>query len=230
MPTAMITGVNRGIGLELLRQYAENGWRVIGTCRDPATAVEVGELAAAFDGVTLYPLDVTNVVAVQSLAEQLRDLPIDVLILNAGVMSQASMRLGELDAQDFLRVLEVNVVAPAMCLQAFAGHVAASERKIIVGMGSFLGSVGLNTDGGAYSYRASKAALHTIMRSASVDLRDRGVTTMIMHPGWVKTDMGGPDAHITTEESVAGIRRVIDGLTAADNGRLLTYAGEELPW
>lgn len=230
MRTVMITGANRGIGLELLKQYAAEGWSVIGTCRNPSSAADAAAIAAEHDRVSLHALEVTDTAAVQVLAEVLAGTAIDVLILNAGVMGEASMRLGELDADDFLKVLNVNVVAQAMCLQAFSAHVAASEKKVIVGMGSFLGSMGSNSDGGLYSYRASKAGLHAIMVSASHDLREQGVTSIVMHPGWVQTAMGGPDATITTETSATGIRKVIDGLTPAESGSLLTYAGESLPW
>jgi NAD(P)-dependent dehydrogenase (short-subunit alcohol dehydrogenase family) len=230
MSTVMITGANRGIGLEFLRQYAEAGWQVIGTCRDPSGAGAAATLAAERDNVTLHALEVTDEAAVGSLAGVLRDTPIDVLILNAGMMDPQSMALGELQASGFRRVMDVNVVAQAMCLQAFAPHVAASERRIIVGMGSFLGSMACNSDGGGYSYRASKAALHAIMVSASHDLRDRGITAVVLHPGWVQTDMGGENATITAETSVTGMRAVIDGLGSNNSGRFLTYAGEELPW
>ena len=230
MGTVMITGVNRGIGLELLRQYANEQWTVIGTCRKLDRAAEARALADEHEGVRLHELEVTDEAAVAALAEQLQGTAIDVLILNAGMMSEASKDLGALEADDFRRVLDVNVVAQAMCLQAFVPHVAASERRIIVGMGSFLGSMGCNDDGGLYSYRASKAGLHAIIASAAHDLRERGVTAIVMHPGWVQTDMGGENATVSTEESARGIRTVIAGLTPADSGRLLTYAGEELPW
>jgi len=230
MPTVMITGANRGIGLELLRQYAERGWRVLGTCRDPGAATEAQSIAGAHDSVSLPMLAVTDAAAVDALAQSLAGTAIDVLLLNAGVMSPASNTLGKLDAADFLRVLQVNVVAPAICAQAFRPHVAASERRIMVGMGSFLGSMASNSDGGLYSYRSAKAGIHAIMRSLSVDLREEGITAIAMHPGWVQTDMGGADAAISTEESVRGMISVIDGLKGEDSGRLLTYAGEALPW
>ncbi|MHA7817986.1 MAG: SDR family oxidoreductase [Pseudohaliea sp.] len=230
MPTAMITGANRGIGLEMLSQYAARGWKVIGTCRDLEGAHAARALADSHAGVTLYPLDVTDSAAVDALARQLEGTAIDLLILNAGVMSPGSNTLGKLDAADFLRVLEVNVVAPAICAQAFRGHVAASERRTMVGIGSFLGSIASNDDGGLYSYRSSKAGVHAVMRSLSIDLRGEGVTAIAMHPGWVQTDMGGAEAAISAQESVAGMLSVIDGLKPGDSGRLLTYAGEELPW
>jgi NAD(P)-dependent dehydrogenase (short-subunit alcohol dehydrogenase family) len=229
MSTILITGVNRGIGLQALKHYAALGWQVIGTCRDPDSADEARAVAGQ-GKVALYPLEVSDTAAVNALAGELAGTAIDVLFLNAGMMGKASMVLGKLDADDFRRVMDVNVVALAMCVQAFRAHVAASERGVIVGMGSFLGSIGSNNDGGGYSYRASKAAVHAIMRSVSIDLRDEGVLAIAMHPGWVQTEMGGPDATISTEESVRGMAAVIAGLRSADSGKLLTYSGEELPW
>lgn len=230
MPTVLITGANRGIGLELFRQYASDDWQVIGTCRSIAHAKDAAALADTHDKVTLHELDVTNDAAIGALATQLDGTAVDVLIMNAGVMDEHSMQLGQLQAEGFLHVLNVNVVAQAMCLQAFSPHVAASERRVIVGMGSFLGSMALNGDGGGYSYRASKAGMHAIMVSASHDLREQGVTAVVMHPGWVQTDMGGKDAMISTKTSVSGMREVIAGLTSKDSGRFLTYAGEEMAW
>lgn len=229
MSTILITGVNRGIGLQAFQHYADLGWQVIGTCRDPGSAAEARAIAES-DNVSLHALEVTDTTAVEALARQLAGTTIDVLLLNAGMMGKASMKLGELDAADFLRVMEVNVVALAMCVQAFSSHVAASERGVIVGMGSFLGSMACNTDGGGYSYRASKAGVHAIMRSVSFDLKDQGVLAIAMHPGWVQTEMGGPNATISTEESVRGMAKVIENLGPEDSGRLLTYSGEELPW
>ncbi|WP_439105790.1 SDR family oxidoreductase [Congregibacter sp.] len=229
MATVLITGVNRGLGLEFIRQYAEAGWTVIGTYRDPDTAKEAKALETANANITLYRLDVSDAEAIAALADTLQGIAIDVLILNAGVMAERT-GLGTFNAEDFQRVMNINVVAPALLIQAFAEHVAASERKIIVGMGSTLGSIGGNTSGGLYSYRSSKAGLHAIMRTTSVDLKDKDVIAIAMHPGWVVTDMGGDGADIQTEESIAGMISVIDNLTSKDSGRLLTYAGKELPW
>lgn len=229
MPSVLITGVNRGLGLEFIRQYVAAGWSVMGTCRNPEGASEAQALAAASPNFSLHKLDVSDSEAVSALAETLKTTPIDVLILNAGMMAERT-GLGTFNAKDFLQVLNVNVVAPAIFIQAFAGHVAASERKIIVGMGSTLGSIAGNTTGGMYSYRSSKAALHAIMRTASVDLKDKGITAIAMHPGWVATDMGGEGADIQSSESISGMMSVINGLSLSDSGRLLTYAGEELPW
>jgi NAD(P)-dependent dehydrogenase (short-subunit alcohol dehydrogenase family) len=230
MPTVLITGVNRGLGLEFIKQYTADGWQVIGTCRDLSAATEASALAASTDTLSLHELDVGDAVAIASLAEQLKDTAIDVLILNAGVMGMKSIMLGAIEAEDFQQVLNINVVSQALLLQAFQAHVAAGERKIIVGMGSIIGSIGGYPDGGLYSYRASKAGMSAIMKGAAFDLKDQGITVIIMHPGWVQTDMGGEGAQITAEVSITGMREVIAGLSPADTGRFLTYSGEELPW
>ncbi|EAQ98861.2 SDR family oxidoreductase [Congregibacter litoralis] len=229
MATVLITGVNRGLGLEFIRQYAAAGWTVLGTCRDPDNAVEAKALAAAEPCVTLYKLDVGDTDAIAELADTLRGTAIDVLILNAGVMAERT-GLGTLKAEEFQHVMNINVVAPAMLIQAFADHVAASEKKVIVGMGSTLGSIGGNNSGGLYSYRSSKAGLHAIMKNASIDLKEKAIIAIAMHPGWVVTDMGGHGADIQTDTSIAGMMAVIEQLTPDDSGRLLTYTGEELPW
>jgi NAD(P)-dependent dehydrogenase (short-subunit alcohol dehydrogenase family) len=230
MSTVLITGVNRGLGLEFIKQYSAAGWDVIGTCRDLSAADEANAIAAGAKNVTLLQLDVSDAAAITALGESLSDTAIDVLILNAGVMGMKSVMLGAIDGPDFLQVLNINVVSQALLLQAFSSQVAASEHKVIVGMGSIIGSIGGYPDGGLYSYKASKAGMSAVMKAASFDLKDKGVTVITMHPGWVITDMGGEGAQITTEVSIAGMRDVIAGLTPADTGRFLTYAGEELPW
>lgn len=230
MPTVLITGVNRGLGLEFIKQYSAQGWQVIGTCRDLSAATEATALAASADNLSLHELDVGDAGAISALANQLNGTAIDVLILNAGVMGMKSVVLGAIEAEDFLQVLNINVVSQALQLQAFQPHVAAGERKIIVGMGSIIGSIGGYPDGGLYSYRAAKAGMSAIMKGASLDLKDQGITVITMHPGWVQTDMGGEGAQITPQESITGMRSVIAGLTPADTGRFLTYSGEELPW
>ncbi len=230
MPTALVTGVNRGLGLEFIKQYSQAGWDVIGTCRDLGSAVEASGLADVASNIELYPLEVTSAEAIAGLAETLKDRPVDHLVLNAGVMAEQAQVLGELDQEDFVRAMSVNTVSPALLIQAFRPHVAASEKKLIVGMSSILGSIAGNSDGGLYSYRASKAALNAVVKSAASDLAGDGITVIAMHPGWVQTDMGGEAATITTGVSVSGMLKVFDGMTTADGGRFLTYDGSELPW
>ncbi|MEE4661930.1 MAG: SDR family oxidoreductase [Halieaceae bacterium] len=230
MSTVLVTGVNRGLGLEFLKQYAEAGWTVIGTCRDLSQAVEASRIADESGSVELYPLEVADVDSVAHLADSLSQRSIDVLILNAGVMGAASLSLESLDPDDFLHSLRVNTVMPALMIQAFREAVKRSERRLIVGMSSILGSIAENTDGGLYSYRASKAGFNAVLRSASHDLRSDGITVLAMHPGWVQTDMGGENALIGTAESIAGMREVIDKATPQMSGSFVSYEGKQLPW
>ncbi len=230
MPTALVTGVNRGLGLEFIKQYSQAGWNVIGTCRDLGSAVEASGLADVASNIELYPLEITSAEGIAGLAETLKGRPIDHLVLNAGVMAERAQVLGELDQDDFVHAMSVNTVSPALMIQAFRSHVAASDKKLVIGMSSILGSIAGNSDGGLYSYRASKAALNAVLKSAASDLAAEGITVVAMHPGWVQTDMGGEGATITTGVSINGMLKVFDGLTTADSGRFLTYDGSELPW
>jgi NAD(P)-dependent dehydrogenase (short-subunit alcohol dehydrogenase family) len=221
MPCVLITGAGRGIGLELARQYAGAGWRVIATIRDPAQG-------RALPGSETHLLDVTDAPAVKRLAVELRGTPIDVLLCNAGIGSPGDV-VGALDAEKFTRVLQVNTIAPLALAEAFVDHVAASEMKLMVMVSNRMGSIA-QASGGRYAYRASKAALNMVVKALSSDLAPRAIRVIALHPGWVRTDMGTSAAQLSPEESVSGLRRVIAGLKAGDSGRFLTHEGVELPW
>jgi NAD(P)-dependent dehydrogenase (short-subunit alcohol dehydrogenase family) len=227
VPSILITGANRGIGLELVRQYAADGWRVFATCRNPEAAAG---LAAVTGEVSVHRLDVCDFAEVAALGRELRDQPIDILVSNAGVMGPSDVRFGEVDAAAWMEVLKINTIAPLKLAEAFVESVARSDRKVIAFLSSRMGSVADNTSGGSYIYRSSKAALNAMGKSVAIDLAPRGITTALLHPGWVKTDMGGPSALITVEESVSGLRMVLAGLSLKDNGRFLNYQGKNLLW
>lgn len=226
MPTVMITGASRGLGLEFARQYALDGWSVIATCRKPEDATELN----AIDGVTVYPLNVTNFTAVRALADQLQGTAIDVLINNAGVYGPKGSALNELDFDMWEQVLRTNTLGPLCVAQCFAAHVMASEQKCIATLSSKMGSMTDNTSGGSYLYRSSKAAVNAVMKSLANDLGPQGVISVLVHPGWVRTDMGGPSGLIGVEQSVAGMRRVIASAKMSDNGHFYAYDGAEIPW
>lgn len=225
--TVLVTGANRGLGLEFARQYAAAGWRVHAACREPKRALELMELAGE---VHVHKLDVTHPKQLAALARELDDEAIDVLIDNAGMGEPGHRSFGHLDYDAWDEVLRVNVLGAIRVAEAFTDHVARSKRKTIVGLTSRLGSIALNTDGGSYAYRSSKAALNAALRGLAADLRDRGVIVIAMSPGWVKTDMGGASAPLSPADSIGGMRAVIERLTLEDSGRFLNYAGEELPW
>ena len=227
MPTVMITGANRGIGLEFARQYAEEGWRVVATCRDPASGRSLADLGPA---VEVYALDVADHRQIEKLAHLLDGQAIDVLINNAAIYGPRPAELGTMDYDAWSEVMRINVMSPMKVSECFAEHVAASGRRIMAAISSQMGSIADNTSGKSYIYRSSKAALNMVMKGLSVDLKRRGIAVVMFHPGWVKTDMGGPNAKVDTVDSVAGMRRVIAGIGAEDNGRFFNHDGSILPW
>jgi NAD(P)-dependent dehydrogenase (short-subunit alcohol dehydrogenase family) len=231
MPSVLITGANRGLGLELSRQYAADGWRVFACCRDPEGAGPLHDVAGDAPGaVSVHPLDVTDHRRVDALARELHDQPLDLLLNNAGVYGPRKMVLGQLDYRAWEQVLAVNVLAPVKMAEAFFKHVAASQRKVIACLSSALGSVGGNTSGRHYLYRTSKAALNAAVKSLAIDLRPLGVTAVALHPGWVRTDMGGEDADLAPADSARAVRQVIDRLNLDDSGKFLSYDGSLIPW
>ncbi len=229
-PTLLITGANRGLGLEFARQYAADGWQVIACCRKPDAADALNALADGNPAIEVHALDVTDGERLAALASSLRDRPIDLLLSNAGIYGPRGANFGSVPAADWLRVFEVNSVAPLMLAQAFAEQVAASERKLIAVVSSKMGSIDDNGSGGSYIYRSSKTAVNQVVKSLSVDLRERGITVVTLHPGWVRTDMGGPSAEITVEHSIAGMKAVLDGAGPAQSGQFIEYDGNPIPW
>ncbi len=231
MPSVLISGANRGLGLAFAKQYAAAGWRVYAGCRTPDAADTLNAVAATTAGqVTVHDLDIGNRDSVAALAAGLHGEPLDVLLNNAGVYLGKQRGFGDTDYDDWLETLRINALAPLRMVEALIDNVASSDRKLIVCISSKMGSMADNTSGGAYLYRSSKAALNAVVRSLAVDLAERGVTVMAFHPGWVSTDMGGREAPVTPAVSVHGMRQVIERLTPADSGRFLDYQGEEIPW
>ncbi|MGB0748742.1 MAG: SDR family oxidoreductase [Magnetospiraceae bacterium] len=227
MPTVMITGANRGLGLEFARQYAADGWRVIATIRKP----ESGAALAAVQGdIQVHLLDVANFEMIDALAAELKDVAIDVLVHNAGIMGPRGADMTEIDFGAWEQVLRVNALAPFKVITAFLPQVERGVQRKIVVLTSKMGSMADNSSGGSYIYRSSKAALNAHMRSLAIDLARRDIAVTVLHPGWVRTDMGGPRGLIDAEQSVAGMRGVIDGLTTETGGRFYNYDGQEIPW
>jgi NAD(P)-dependent dehydrogenase (short-subunit alcohol dehydrogenase family) len=232
MKTLLITGANRGIGLEFCRQYAAAGWRVLACCRDPGKADALNKLAARYpDLIRLHALDVTDHAQIEQLARTLSDEAIDLLINNAGVYPTADKRgFGHTDYAEWMTAFNINTMAPLKMVEAFVQQIARSRLKLIVTITSQMGSIDDNGSGGSYLYRSSKAAANMVVKSLAVDLKEKGITSVAFNPGWVKTDMGGPNAMIPVEQSVADMRKVIDGLTLADTGKFIGNDGVVIPW
>jgi NAD(P)-dependent dehydrogenase (short-subunit alcohol dehydrogenase family) len=226
MPTVLITGCNRGIGLELAKQYAGDGWSVIATVRDPKNADGLNALKGE---IRVEALEVTDENQVAALAKALKGTAIDVLLNNAGMLTGYEP-LGETDTESWLKTLHVNSVAPLKLTEALVEHVAASKQKKVASITSGMGSMGGHASTGAYAYRSSKAALNMVMVTAANELRSRGISVAVISPGWVKTDMGGAGAPLDVKQSAAGIRKVIDKLNVGISGQFFNYSGENLPW
>ena len=232
MQTLMITGANRGIGLEFCNQYAADGWRVLACCRDPGRADALHKLAARYpDQIKLHALDVTNHAQIEQLARTLSDESIDMLINDAGVYPAADKRgFGDTDYAQWMTAFNINTMAPLKMVEAFVNQIACSKLKLIVTITSQMGSIDDNSSGGSYLYRSSKAAANMVVKSLSVDLKEKGITSVAFNPGWVKTDMGGPNAMIPVEQSVSDMRQVIASLTLADTGKFIGNDGLVIPW
>jgi NAD(P)-dependent dehydrogenase (short-subunit alcohol dehydrogenase family) len=223
MGTVLITGAARGHGLDFTKQYAAKGWKVHACARNPAGMKDI-------DGdIHHHRLEVTDYDAVKALANKLSGEAIDVLICNAGVSRTAAATLGSLDAAAWRETFEVNALAPLMMAEAFIDHVARSTERKLIAISSRLGSI-THCNSGRYAYRASKTALNMEWKGLSVDTASKGLICVVMHPGWVQTDMGGAQATLTIAQSVPAMVKVIDGLKADDNGRFLNYDGSEIPW
>ncbi|WP_425089331.1 SDR family oxidoreductase [Stappia sp.] len=228
--TLLITGASRGIGLETVRRFLDDpDWQVIATCRNPGAARDLRALQARHGTrLELHALDVGDGDAVARLAEVLVGRPVDVLLNNAGVMG-AHQSLEDLDLDGWLAEFNVNTLGPMRLALALRPNLALSKNPRIVTISSQMGSMA-RPRGGSYAYRSSKAAVNKAMQGLALDLAEDGVCVVVVHPGWVRTDMGGGGADISVEESAAGIYRLTRDLTLADSGRFLTYRGEDHPW
>ncbi len=226
--TILITGTNRGIGLEFTQQYAADGWNVITCCREPQSAGALQALANTYKNIEIVTLDVADFVQIDAVALQLKDHKIDVLINNAGVYPDSS--LGNLNYDDWASAFKINSMAPLKMVEAFMPHIVNSRLKKVATLSSKMGSIDDNSGGGSYIYRSSKTAVNMVMKSLAIDVKTNGVSVVTLHPGWVKTDMGGPNGLVNTQTSVTGLRKVIADLSLANSGKFIAYDGKEIAW
>ena len=227
MPTVLITGANRGLGLEFARQYSADGWHVLAACRNPAAATE---LAALGDGITTLAFDAEDDGAMARLVARLSDVPLDVVIPNAGVGSGGEKLASQVTREEWMERLSINTYAPARLAMALRPNLEQGTHKKLVGISSLAASIARYEISGHYAYRASKAALNAIWRSFAVEWRPLGIVCLLLRPGRVRTRMTGFTGDLSAEEAVAGMRRVIAASTLADSGRFLGYDGAEVPW
>jgi NAD(P)-dependent dehydrogenase (short-subunit alcohol dehydrogenase family) len=230
MSSVLITGSNRGLGLEWARQFAVEGWRVFATCRHPAEASTLAKLAERYSTLTIHRLDVAVPEDLRALFWELEEEPIDILLNNAGIyIEKDSAEFGSLCYHDWARTLEVNTMGAMRVSEYFVENVARSEKRLIIAVSSHMGSIADIESPGNYYYRSSKAALNAAMQGLAAVLRSRGIGVLILHPGGVKTRMG-PRGGISAEESVRGMRRIVDRFTLDETGRFVKYDGTPLPW
>jgi len=223
--TVFITGANRGIGLALARNFTDAGFEVIGTARKPDQATALKET-----GARVEQLDVTDQASVDAIAQRIGETPIDILINNAGIKGDENRDMATLDVENMEWVLNVNTLGPVRVMKALFPNVQSSERKIFVNISSTMGSIERNTWGCCAGYRASKSALNSINKTFAMDFAKQGVTFVVMHPGYVQTDMNDGQGNITPKQSAVGLMNVITGLDASDNGKFYDWQGNELPW
>jgi NAD(P)-dependent dehydrogenase (short-subunit alcohol dehydrogenase family) len=237
----LITGSNRGIGLDLARRYLQHDDTLIfATCRKRSTATALNELAEQHpQRLTVIELDVTDQASIGDARRQVgRQVDgLEILINNAGIlpggvaaMESPSARFGFLEASAMMDVLQVNTVAPVLVTQAFADLLRRGTNARVINVSSDAGSITLRTTALNYSYQASKAALNMMTRCLASDFRVDGVTVISIHPGWIQTDMGGPHAIRTPADTIPGMMKVIDGLTMADTGEFFKWDGTRIPW
>ena len=230
MTNVLITGANRGLGLGFVKNYLGKDVNVVSTTRDIKGSTELLALKEIFrDKLEIFELDLIKESAGDTIANLIGDRPIDILINNAGVGS-TNQHFEAVSPKPWLEVLKVNLIAPLMITQSIINNVKKGSDKKIYFLSSQLGSIGDNASGGMYIYRSSKTGLNQVVKSLSVDLKPQGITVVSLHPGWVKTDMGGPNAPVSIDESIEGMMQVIDTTDIRDTGRFFNYDGKELPW
>lgn len=231
--TLLITGANRGLGLEFVSQFSQKNYQVYCCCRDMKTCDQLLTIARRYPYVKVYQVDVTNEDQLSGLADELKNKPIDILLNNAGIYGPAGENIGAepIDKEGMINTFLTNALAPLKISEAFIPNLCMGKDRKVVSVSSKMGSISCNTSGGSPAYRSSKAALNAIMRTMAVDLQDLGLKVLLLHPGWVKTDMGTDNAPLSTEESISGMIKVIENYTGENLDEMfMDYTGEKIPW
>ncbi|WP_017444873.1 SDR family oxidoreductase [Gayadomonas joobiniege] len=233
MKTIFISGANRGIGLEFTKQYLSEGAFVIACARNPLQATELQALLTKYpQKLQLISLDISDEMQIIGLKSLLKDTAIDIVICNAGYYGPKDERsqFASLDAVEWQKTLTINCIAQLKLLEILTNNLMLGKDKKIAVLSSKMGSLDDNTSGGSYIYRSSKAALNAACKSLSIDLKPDGIKVVILHPGWVQTDMGGPNALITTNQSVSGMKKIIQNLSLKNSGQFLSYDNQPINW
>jgi len=227
MKHVVITGSNRGIGLAFCRHYLSQGFRVSAACRNPDSASDLNALGGE---LSVFSLDLASESSIEHFASQLVDQSVDLIINNAGVYGGTPQGLEDLLSQEWLNTLNINAIAPILLTRSILKHIDSSQSPKVAFLTSKMGSIADNTSGRSYIYRSSKAALNAAAKSLAIDLSSHKIPVVLLHPGWVRTDMGGPNGLIDTQESVAGMAQVIEHLDMSSTGSFFDYSGKTIPW
>ena len=230
MATILVTGANRGLGIEFVEQYLNEGNEVIATYRNENSSMDLIEMDNERSNLKLLQLDVSSKKSLNSFAKNLGNAPIDIFINNAGVYGPRNSSFGNVDEENWIPAIKVNTIAPILMTQLIIKNIRSGADKKLIYITSKMGSIDDNKGGGAYVYRSSKTALNSVVKSLSVDLENEGMTVALIHPGWVKTDMGGPSALIDKDTSVRGMTEVISNLDISSTGNFYNYDGSIIPW
>lgn len=232
MPSILVTGSNRGLGLEWVRQYATLGWRVYATCRYPEQAQDLSKLAGQHGNLSIHQLDVTKHKHIQLLARELQDTPLDIVVNNAGVFFErwGTDKLGKIIYGKWQESFNVNTLGAVRVTEALRYNLARSDRRLVVTISSHMGSIAETETANDYAYRSSKAALNTVMKGMVYELGPLGIGILLVHPGWVRTRMGGSLGRFSTEESVNNMRKLVDSFRPEDSGCFYRYDGVIIPW
>lgn len=230
MATILVTGANRGIGLEFVKHYLDRGEQVIGTYRDIVSSDKLIQMGEVYDSLKTLTLDVSSDESLKYFSDQLGDIPIDIFINNAGVYGPRNSTFNNVDEKNWIPVLRINAIAPLILTQLIIENLRRSSVKKLIYITSKMGSIDDNKGGGSYVYRSSKTTLNAVVKNISIDLAREEMLVALLHPGWVRTDMGGPNGLIDTNTSVSGMIKVIDGLEQSLSGSFFNYDGTEIPW
>jgi NAD(P)-dependent dehydrogenase (short-subunit alcohol dehydrogenase family) len=223
----LITGANRGLGLEFVKQYAMDNYEVIACTRRLNKKDDLHKLQTSYKNISIYSLDVQNFPSIDQLAKTIK-LPIDILINNAGVYPNSA--IDDINYDVWLDAFKINTLAAFKMTIAFLPHLKKGNLKKVASLTSKMGSIDDNSGGGEYLYRSSKTALNMVMKSLAIDLKPYDLALITLHPGWVRTEMGGPNGLIDADESVAGMKRQIDKLSVKTSGQFIAYDGKKIPW
>ena len=231
MKKILVTGTNRGLGLGLVKKFLENNEKVICTTRNFSKSIELLLLKEKYnDNLEICELDLLDEESPNILSNFLGNEPIDLFINNAGVIGHSAQHFKSVSLNHWLNVLKVNLIAPLLITQSIIKNIEKSSERKIYFISSKVGSIEDNKSGGMYIYRSSKTALNQVVKSLSIDLKPLGISVISLHPGWVRTEMGGPNALISVEESVNGMVDVISNTNIINSGQFINYDGKRLPW